>query len=122
MVLLYGIPNCDSVKKARTWLNEHHIDIEFHNFKQTPPTIQQIKAWLNDIPLSTLLNKKGTTWRQLTPEQKAKAETTTDAIQLIHDYPNLIKRPILIHNHKAYCGFQAAFYEEIFQQNKELNG
>lgn len=114
MTHIYGIPNCDTVKKARIWLEEHHISFEFHNFKQQPPTQELIQQWLKDIPIETLLNKKGTTWRKLSVEEQAKAEHIKNAIELMIQQPSLIKRPILVHANKAYCGFQAALYANIF--------
>ncbi|WP_315285759.1 Spx/MgsR family RNA polymerase-binding regulatory protein [Neisseria bacilliformis] len=114
MTVLYGIPNCDSVKKARAYLAAHGADYTFCDFKKTPPTTAQLEAWLADIPLDTLLNRRGTTWRKLTPEQQAQAQEPAAALALMAAQPSLIKRPVLEHGGRFYCGFQTALYEQLF--------
>lgn len=116
MTVLYGIPNCDSVKKARAWLNAQAVDYRFHDFKQQPPTGEQIDAWLQSIPLSVLLNKRGTTWRKLSAEQQAQAADPSAAAELMRQHPSLIKRPVLEHGDTLLCGFDAARYAELFEQ------
>ena len=96
MIKLYGIPNCQTVKKAQVWLKQQNISFEFIDFKKNPPTSTSIQAWLKDVPLETLLNKKGTTWRKLTPEQQTMAETEAGAVELMCGHPSLIKRPVLV--------------------------
>ena len=71
MTVLYGIPNCDTVKKARVWLQEHGVEYEFSDFKKQPPTEGDIRAWLADVPSDTLLNRRGTTWRKLSEAERA---------------------------------------------------
>ncbi|MCS4533751.1 arsenate reductase [Neisseria montereyensis] len=114
MTTLYGITNCNTVKKARTWLDENHVGYEFVDFKKSPPDEALIKRWLKDIDLAVLLNKRGTTWRKLNSEQQAAAETEEGAIQLMVENPSLIKRPVLNHNGHFQAGFQTASYEETF--------
>lgn len=116
MTKIYGIPNCDTVKKARQWLAEHGIDYEFVDFKKTPPDAVLIERWLADVPLEVLLNKRGTTWRKLDDAQKAAAEDPATAVQLMNEQPSLIKRPLLDENGKFYAGFHSAFYESVFQK------
>ena len=65
---LYGIPNCDTVKKARTWLSSHNIEVDFHDYKKEGITKEKLKQWSKEAGWETLLNKKGTTWRQLPAE------------------------------------------------------
>ena len=114
MTVLYGIPNCGTVKKARLWLQEHGIAYEFSDFKKQRPSENLIQAWLADIPLSVLLNRRGTTWRRLTPEQQAAADDPAAAVALMAAEPSLIKRPVLEHGGAFHCGFQTALYEELF--------
>ncbi|MGF6148765.1 putative reductase [Kingella potus] len=114
MTVLYGIPNCDTVKKARAWLAEHGADYTFSDFKKEPPEARQIEAWLADIPLETLLNRRGTTWRKLTAQQQAAAGERTAAVALMAAQPSLIKRPVLEHGGRFYCGFQTALYANLF--------
>lgn len=116
MILLYGIPNCDSVKKARAWLQEHNIAFEFVDFKKQAPNAALIESWLNSIPLETLLNKRGTTWRKLSDAEKAQADTLAGAIALMVSQPSIIKRPILSLNQQHYAGFQAELYQTLFPQ------
>ncbi len=116
MTKLYGIPNCDTVKKSRQWLTDNGIDYEFVDFKKTPPDAALIERWLADVPLDVLLNKRGTTWRKLDETQKAAAETPAGAVALMCAQPSLIKRPLLDENGKFYAGFQTASYESVFQK------
>lgn len=94
-IIMYGIPNCDTVKKARTWLEEQNIPFHFHNFKKDGLNAQAIEQWLTQSELSVLINRKGTTWRALSDAQKAQADTTTGAIALMLENPSVIKRPVL---------------------------
>ncbi|MDO5639424.1 MAG: arsenate reductase [Neisseria sp.] len=114
MIKIYGIPNCDTVKKARRWLAEQGVDYEFVDFKKTPPGGALIESWLQDIPLDVLLNKRGTTWRKLDDEQKSAAESRSGAVALMAEQPSLIKRPVLDANGRFYAGFQTASYESVF--------
>jgi len=113
IITLYGIPNCDTVKKARAWLAEHAVDYTFADFKKSPPSIALIEQWLNDIPLQVLLNKRGTTWRKLSEEQKQAAESQQGALQLLVEQPSMIKRPILAVEHKSYAGFDTDIYTTV---------
>ena len=112
---LYGIPNCATVKKARAWLDEHHIAHEFINFKTQAPTREWLSGCLKQIPLDTLLNKRGTTWRKLTPEEQAQANTEDGAIALMMAHPSVIKRPVLLLGEQIAVGFDAANYAALFQ-------
>ncbi|UOO81195.1 arsenate reductase [Uruburuella testudinis] len=116
MTKIYGIPNCDTVKKARQWLADNGIEYEFVDFKKTPPDEVLIKSWLADVPLETLLNKRGITWRKLDDGQKAAAEHPASAIRLMVEQPSLIKRPVLDAGGRCYAGFQTACYESVFKK------
>ncbi len=82
MIKLYGIPNCDTVKKARSWLTENGIKFEFVDFKKNAPTADLIDGWLNQAALEILLNKRGTTWRKLDKDAQESATTKEGAIAL----------------------------------------
>ena len=114
MTELYGIPNCDTVKKARNWLTENDIAYAFCDFKKTPPTPEQIGAWLEQLDVQVLLNKRGTTWRKLSPDEQAQADTREGAVQLMAANPSVIKRPLLQHEGQWYCGFDAGRYAAVF--------
>lgn len=114
MVVLYGIANCDTVKKARLWLEQHGIAFEFSDFKKQPPAPEQILAWSNDVPLEVLLNKRGTTWRKLTEAEQLQTASPEGAAEVMAAQPSLIKRPVLLKEGRAYCGFKPEQYEQIF--------
>lgn len=114
MLRLYGIANCDTVKKARKWLAEHCIDVEFIDFKKLPPDEKLLQYWIQAVGVDRLVNKRGTTWRQLPAEER---DVTTDCAvcQLMMRYPSVIKRPILDYDGRIIVGFQVADYATIFQ-------
>ncbi|SDP40649.1 arsenate reductase [Ralstonia sp. 25mfcol4.1] len=113
-VLLYGIPNCDTVKKARTWLESNGVDYTFHDFKKQGVDEKMLRAWLKHVPLATLLNKKGTTYRALSDADKAKADNEAGAVALMQTSPSLIKRPVLDRDGKVSVGFSADTYASLF--------
>ena len=95
---------------------EQGIEYAFINFKKQTPTAQQIEQWLKAVPLASLLNKKGTTWRKLSPEQQLQAENEQEAIALMCAQPSLIKRPVLVsQNHPTQVGFTEIQYQQLFQ-------
>lgn len=115
MIKLYGIPNCGTVKKAREWLMQHDIAVEFHDFKKTGLDVGTAQNWLNQRDYSELINRKGLTWRALTDEQKQSVRDASSALALMTDKTSVIKRPILEQDGKlVYAGFDAAAYTEIF--------
>lgn len=112
---MYGIPNCDTVKKARTWLEQQEIPFHFHNFKKdglNQPTVEQ---WLKKSDLSILINRKGTTWRALTDAQKALADTTEGAIALMLENPSVIKRPVLVIVDQSELHVAVSFKSDQYQ-------
>ena len=114
MMKLYGIPNCDTVKKARTWLSAHGIAVEFHDFKKQGLSAELAQSWLKQTSWEQLINRKGMTWRGLGEVQKTIADNT-GAQQLILDKTSLIKRPLLEQDGKLlHIGFDEAAYRKIF--------
>ena len=113
MTTLYGIKNCDTIKKARQWLSAEHIDFVFHDYRVDgldPSWLDQAEQALG---WENLLNKRGTTFRQLDEAQKA-ALDKDKALALLIDQPAMIKRPVLIHDGHYYLGFKPAQYQKIF--------
>ena len=92
---LYGIPNCDSVKKARAWLTEQGIAYQFHDFKKQGVPEAELAQWLAQCGWETVLNRKGTTWRQLAPEVQARVVDAASARQLMLTQASVIKRPVI---------------------------
>lgn len=109
---LYGIPNCDTVKKARKWLSEQAISVEFIDFKKQTPSIQQLTQWSHQLGWQILLKKTGTTWRNL-PEDERNDLDEAKAIDLMHQHSNLIKRPLLLEGSRVLlAGFKQAEWEK----------
>lgn len=95
MIHLYGIPNCDTVKKARTWLSEHGQAYQFHDFKKLGVPEDALGAWLTAVGWETLLNRKGTTWRALDDAVKAAVTDSHSARAVMLEHPSTIKRPVV---------------------------
>lgn len=119
MIKIYGIPNCNTVKKARQWLTDHHIHAEFIDFKKTPPTSTQLTAWLKVVPSKVLVNRKSTTWRKLSTEQQQSCDQAAGAIAVLQAHSTLIKRPVLEYQGYIYVGFSDTDYATIFQKSAQ---
>lgn len=113
-ITLYGIPNCDTVKKARTWLLDHGIDFTFHDFKKQGLSADTVALWLRDLDRDTLVNRKGTTWRNLPDERKAQVIDDASAIALMLEHPSVIKRPVLVGAGPTSVGFGPDAYAATF--------
>lgn len=111
---LYGIANCSTVKKARLWLDAQGIQYQFHDFKKCAPTAQQLSAWAEHVGWETLLNRKGTTWRNLTDADKASITHAEAAFTLMAAQPSVIKRPVFCFNHTVLVGFDADTWRRFF--------
>lgn len=112
---LYGINNCNTVKKARDWLALHDIKVEFHDFKKLGLDAGTAQNWLQQRDWSELINRKGLTWRGLSDEQKQQTNDAATALCLMTEKTSVIKRPLLEHNGKLlHVGFDAAAYAELF--------
>ena len=113
-ITLYGIPNCDTVKKARTWLAAQQLDFTFHDFKKQGLERAAVEAWLQQLPWDVLVNKKGTTWRALSDERKASITDAAGALELMLENPSIIKRPVLDKDGQFSVAFSDAQYSAIF--------
>jgi arsenate reductase len=112
---LYGIPNCDTVKKARTWLAGQGHDFDFHDFKKQGLARERVAAWLEQLDWEVLVNRKGTTWRKLTDEQKAAVVDQASALELILQNPSVVKRPVLEGAGRLAVGFSDEQYRRLFE-------
>jgi arsenate reductase len=113
---LYGIPNCNTVKKARDWLESQHIAYEFHDFKKHRVSQQLLENWLAQTPHEKLINRAGLTWRGLDDSTKTSIIDNAAAIALIQAKTSVIKRPVLEKNGKIAClGFDEATYKDLFK-------
>ena len=120
MIILHGIPNCDTVKKARTWLDTHAIAHTFYNFKKEGVNPATAEAWLKDKDWTLLINRRGTTWRALPEQRKAAIIDAPSALVLMCESPSVIKRPILTltiaGEEQTHIGFSDALYQQIFKK------
>ena len=112
LIIVYGIPNCGSVQKARTWLATHELAYEFHDFKKAGLSEEIITAWLKVVSWEILVNKKGTTWRALPDATKVSITNAASATQLMLKNPSVIKRPVLCQGKTVLVGFDEAIYQE----------
>ena len=114
MVTLFGIKNCDTVRKARRWLDGHDVRCEFHDVRADGLTRQQLVHWVDALDWENLLNRRGTTWRKL-PESVRENINKRAAIKLMLDQPAMIKRPVLDIDNTLHLGFSEASYRELFE-------
>ena len=112
-IIMYGIKNCDSVRKAMKWLNEYNIKYQFHDLRSDGLSRARLEKWVLSTDYESVLNKKSTTWRKLSKETQKK-NSSSEAIKLMLAQPTLIKRPILDVNGFIYIGFTAEQYDIIF--------
>jgi len=113
-ITLYGIPNCDTVKKARTWLTDNGIDFTFHDFKKQGLDRATAAAWLDERDWDVLVNRKGTTWRKLTDGQRAAVTGKAAALELMLATTSVIKRPVLAGAGALQVGFTPDLYASVF--------
>ena len=109
-VTIYGIKNCDTMKKARGWLDEHGVAYAFHDYKSAGIDRATLEDWVDEVGWETLLNRAGTTFRAL-PEEKKDGLSAKKAVALMMAQPSMIKRPVLIASGKMLVGFKPAEYE-----------
>lgn len=112
-MIIYGIKNCDTVKKALNYLNSNGIEYEFHDYKKEGVTASKIKEWSKIVPLDKLINKKGPTYRNLSEEDKTKLEKLSSAITVMIANTSVIKRPLLELKGNILLGFDEAEYSKV---------
>jgi arsenate reductase len=113
MTTLYGIPNCDTMKKARKWLADNGVEYEFHDYKKLGIEKKKLNEWIKTVGWETLLNRRGMMWRKVPDDMKANIDEKS-AIGLMLETPSIIKRPVLEAKGKVTVGFKAETYEELF--------
>ncbi len=113
MTIIYGIKSCDTVRKARKWLQENAIEHRFHDLREDGLDKAELQRWIAELGWEVLLNKRSTTWKQLSEADRANLdEANATALMLV--YPTLIKRPVLVHNGHYRVGFKEADYRALF--------
>ena len=113
MITLFGIKNCDTVKKARHWLSDNDIEHGFHDVRADGLTLEQIEEWIAKTDWEIVLNRRGTTWRKLDPSTQ-ETVTRSNIAELLLANPAMIKRPILDVNGVISVGFKPELYHSIF--------
>ena len=112
-ITLYGIPNCDSVKKARVWLNEHGIEYNFHDFKKQGVPETALDHWLSHVGWEVLVNRKGTTWRKLDEATQSSVIDAQSAKQLMLSQASVIKRPIWVQGDHVIVGVNPTAWSHV---------
>jgi len=114
MITLYGIPNCNTVKKALDWLKAHQVEFIFHDFKKKGISLDKLETWATQVGWEALVNKRGTTWKQLTLEVQQGIQNKEAAFELILQKTSVTKRPILESKESILLGFDEQSYAAYF--------
>lgn len=115
MIVIYGIKNCDTVKKARAWLEGHGVAYTFHDYKSEGVAKHKLEQWVKRLGWETVLNRAGTTFRKL-PDSDKENLTEKKAMALMLAQPSMIKRPILEAGSEIAAGFRSADYEKLLKR------
>ncbi|MGE4482688.1 ArsC family reductase [Acidocella sp.] len=113
MITIYGIKNCDTMKKARDWLNAHKVEYVFHDYKSAGISQATLEGWVKQLGWEVLLNRAGTTFKKLPDERKLGLDTAK-AVVLMEEQPSMIKRPVLARGTELLVGFKPETYAAFF--------
>lgn len=113
--MVYGIPNCDTTKKAVTWLNKKKIVFSFHDYKQQGINKEKLNEWCNKAGWETIFNKRSTTWRELPETEQKKVKDQPSAIKLMMGSNSIIKRPVIENGNDLIVGFNEEQYQKTFK-------
>ena len=116
-IVIYGIKNCDTMKKARAWLDRRGVEYAFHDYKTQGIERRKLEAWAKEAGWETLLNRAGTTFRKL-PEKEREGITEKKAIALMLAQPSMIRRPVLEAGSRLLVGFKPEIYEKAFGEGR----
>jgi Spx/MgsR family transcriptional regulator len=111
---VYGIPNCDTVKKALTWLKDHQVDYTFHDFKKEGISAKKLKEWDKKAGLEKFLNKRSSTWKEVDNSVKETITTIDNAVPLLQEKTSIIKRPVIEDGKFLFFGFDENVYKKHF--------
>lgn len=118
MIKVYGIPNCDTVKKAIDFLKKNKIDFEFHNYKKDSITAAKLKEWCKQKGWEMLLNKRSSTWKNIMAADNGTVDNEAEAVKIMLAYTSIIKRPVIEYNDTIIVGFNEKEYLETILNNK----
>jgi Spx/MgsR family transcriptional regulator len=111
---VYGITNCNTVKKALDWLKANHVNYEFQDFKKLGVAPEKLQEWNDKAGYEKFLNKQGLTWKQLDPEVKESVKTSAYALKLLQQKTSMIKRPVIEDGNFLFFGFDEEVYKKHF--------
>lgn len=117
-ITVYGIPNCDTTKKAIGWLKKYKLDFAFHDYKQQGISRQKLEAWCDQAGWETIFNKRSTTWRELPEPEQKKATNQSAVIKLMMQHNSIIKRPIIEIDENLVVGFNETEITKQIKQKK----
>ncbi len=117
-IRLFGLPNCDSCRAARRWLEAHACAYRFSDVREEPVSAARLRRWLDAVGDQLLVNRRSTTWRNLDATQRAAADTAKTLMPLLQAHPTLLKRPILEAGTEIRVGFSTAAYAEFFDGDR----
>ena len=112
--VVHGIPNCDQVRKARRWLQQHAIDYRFHDLRRDGVDAALLGRWLTHVPWDSLVNRRGQTWRGLDAAQRDSVVDQPSAVALMLAHPTVIRRPVVETGERLLVGFHEPLYAEVF--------
>jgi len=112
VITFYGIPNCDTVRKARRWLEDHGIEYRFHDFRASGIERERLDRWLREAGCARLLNRRSATWRGLAADERARANEEAGCLDLLLAHPTLIRRPVVEHPGGLLVGFDPDRWQE----------
>jgi Spx/MgsR family transcriptional regulator len=112
---IYGIKNCDTMKRAFAWLKNHDVAFEFHDYKKSGISAAILKSWAQQVGWEKFLNTRGTTWRKLLEDQRAEMNEEK-SLHLMEQQPSLIKRPVIAHGKTLLVGFDEEAYGRLFNK------
>lgn len=115
MIHIYGIKNCNSVKKSLDWMNENSVEYVFHDFKKEGVSEEQLKSWASSVNWENLINKKGTTWRKIPLELQNSMNTLEKSIPVLIENTSLIKRPVVVTEKGVVLGYDPDTYRNILK-------
>ena len=114
-VIIYGIPNCDTTKKAMAWLNKNKIPFSFHDYKLEGISRKKLEEWCHRAGLEIIFNKRSTTWKELPANEQAKATSKPAAIKIMMENTSIIKRPVIESGNNLVVGFNEEQYNKILK-------
>lgn len=112
MIRIYGIRNCDTIKKTLAWFDQEGADYEFIDYKKSPPTEALLRSWIPHVGWENLINKRGTTWRKLDSERQDKLNLER-GLELMIEYPSIIKRPVVEHGGLVSIGYNEQAFRDL---------